>query len=53
MNFFKKFLKRCRGTLESRRAVHHLMELDDQMLSDIGIQRGMIEHVVRNGGDQR
>jgi uncharacterized protein YjiS (DUF1127 family) len=38
---------------ERRRNVRALGMLDDQMLHDIGISRGEIEHVVRHGREER
>src|SRR5262245_41335716 len=35
--------------LASRRALHALASLDDRMLRDIGLERGQIDHAVRQG----
>jgi uncharacterized protein YjiS (DUF1127 family) len=35
--------------LAARRAVHALASLDDRMLRDIGLDRGQIDHAVRQG----
>jgi len=35
--------------LAARRAMHALASLDDRMLRDIGLERGQIDHAVRQG----
>jgi uncharacterized protein YjiS (DUF1127 family) len=35
--------------LAARRAMHSLASLDDRMLRDIGLERGQIDHAVRQG----
>jgi len=35
--------------LAARRAMHALASLDDRMLRDIGLERGQIDHAVREG----
>lgn len=53
MGFLRNFIRRRVSAFRSRQAAEHLMELDDDRLSDIGIQRGMIEYYIRNGRDRR
>src|SRR5262245_48012981 len=35
--------------LAARRAIYDLASLDDRMLRDIGLERGQIDHAVRQG----
>ena len=42
-------IEKIRFELEVRRSLHEVQGFDDKMLRDIGLQRGGIEHALRNG----
>ena len=43
--------EKVRFELEVRRSLREVQGFDDKMLRDIGLQRGGIEHALRNGVD--
>lgn len=49
----RDLLRRFRSWRERKRAINRLSALDDDMLKDIGIQRGAIEGAVRPGLPER
>lgn len=44
-----RLIEKIRFELEVRRSLREIQTFDDKMLRDIGLQRGGIEHVLRNG----
>jgi uncharacterized protein YjiS (DUF1127 family) len=42
-------IEKIRFELEVRRSLREVQTFDDKMLRDIGLQRGGIEHALRNG----
>lgn len=42
-------IEKIRFELEVRRSLREIQTFDDKMLRDIGLQRGGIEHALRNG----
>lgn len=49
VRYFVELERRLARELCLRSATRTLQQFDDRMLADIGIRRGEIEHVVRNG----
>ena len=44
-----RLIETIRFELEVRRSLREVQGFDDKMLRDIGLQRGGIEHALRNG----
>jgi len=44
-----RLIEKIRFELEVRRSLREVQGFDDKMLRDIGLQRGGIEHALRNG----
>ena len=44
-----RLIEKLRFELEVRRSLREVQGFDDSMLRDIGLQRGGIEHALRNG----
>jgi len=44
-----RLIEKVRFELEVRRSLREVQGFDDKMLRDIGLQRGGIEHALRNG----
>src|SRR5579872_6119029 len=44
-----RLIEKIRFELEVRRSLREIQTFDDKMLRDIGLQRGGIEHALRNG----
>ncbi len=42
-------IEKIRFELDVRRSLREIQTFDDKMLRDIGLQRGGIEHALRNG----
>ena len=49
VRYFGELARRLTHELYLRNATRTLQQLDDRILADIGLRRGEIEHVVRNG----
>lgn len=47
--FVHRLIEKIRFELEVRRSLREVQGFDDKMLGDIGLQRGGIEHALRNG----
>ena len=45
----RRLIEKIAFELEVRRSLRDLQSFDDKMLRDIGLQRGGIEHALRNG----
>jgi len=45
----RRLIEKVRFELEVRRSLREVQGFDDMMLRDIGLQRGGIEHALRNG----
>jgi uncharacterized protein YjiS (DUF1127 family) len=45
----RRLIETIRFELEVRRSLREVQGFDDKMLRDIGLQRGGIEHAIRNG----
>jgi uncharacterized protein YjiS (DUF1127 family) len=45
----RRLIEKVRFELEVRRSLREVQGFDDKMLRDIGLQRGGIEHALRNG----
>ena len=45
----RRLIAKIRFELEVRRSLREVQGFDDKMLRDIGLQRGGIEHALRNG----
>jgi len=44
-----RLIEKIRFELDVRRSLREIQTFDDKMLRDIGLQRGGIEHALRNG----
>ena len=44
-----RLVEKVRFELEVRRSLREIQTFDDKMLRDIGLQRGGVEHALRNG----
>jgi uncharacterized protein YjiS (DUF1127 family) len=45
----RRLIEKVRFEFEVRRSLREVQGFDDNMLRDIGLQRGGIEHALRNG----
>lgn len=45
----RRLIEKVRFEVEVRRSLREVQGFDDKMLRDIGLQRGGIEHALRNG----
>jgi uncharacterized protein YjiS (DUF1127 family) len=45
----RRLVEKIAFELEVRRSLREVQSFDDKMLRDIGLQRGGIEHALRNG----
>ncbi len=45
----RRLIEKIAFELEVRRSLREVQGFDDKMLQDIGLQRGGIEHALRNG----
>ncbi len=45
----RRLIEKIAFELEVRRSLREVQSFDDKMLQDIGLQRGGIEHALRNG----
>ena len=48
-SLIRRLIEKVRFELEVRRSLREVQGFDDKMLRDIGLQRGGIEHALRNG----